>query len=256
MDTEGFGCAAYYLWRFASLSTSSFRLGVSCADEAVRSCAPNVSPNSPCSRVRSVRDVASAFPSGVPRVANGCGVDVVSRRRQILLGLQGPDIQFTSARSAVAYRRGAVRMLGAWKEGGTSRLAQVAATIITGVVPRPTSLTLTPIPPDRDRVLWRGHDVTRVLAQALAREWEIPVAQLLRRASGMARQKGLNASERQINVATAFHAVTSPPASICLIDDVYTTGATASAAATALLNRAPTTCVQVITFARAIRRAA
>jgi len=62
MDTEGFGCAAYYLWRFASLSTSSFRLGVSCADEAVRSCAPNVSPNSPCSRVRSVRDVAVRVP--------------------------------------------------------------------------------------------------------------------------------------------------------------------------------------------------
>ncbi len=166
------------------------------------------------------------------------------------------EIQFTSARSAVAYRRGAVRMLGAWKEGGTSRLAQVAATIFADVVPRPASLALTPIPPDRDRVLWRGHDATRALSQALAREWDIPVAQLLRRASGMTRQKGLDAAERQINVATAFHAVTSPPASICLIDDVYTTGATASAAAAALHNRAPTTRVHVITFARAIRRQA
>jgi predicted amidophosphoribosyltransferase len=166
------------------------------------------------------------------------------------------DMPFTSARSAVAYRRGAVRMLGAWKEGGTSRLAQVAATIIAGVVPRPSSLALTPIPSDRDRVLWRGHDVTRALSQALAREWDIPVAQLLRRANGMARQKGLDAAERQINVATAFHTVMSPPASICLIDDVYTTGATASAAASALHNRTPATRVEVITFARAIRRRA
>jgi len=163
---------------------------------------------------------------------------------------------FASARSAVAYRRGAVRMLGAWKEGGTSRLAQVAARIIAGVVPRPLSLALTPIPSDRDRVLWRGHDVTRALSQALAKEWDIPVSQLLRRANGMAHQKGLDAAERRVNVATAFHAVLSPPASICLIDDVYTTGATASAAAAALHNRAPTTRVQVITFARAIRRQA
>ena len=72
----------------------------------------------------------------------------------------------------------------------------------------------------------------------------------------MARQKGLAASERQTNVATAFRAVASPSASICLVDDVYTTGATASAAAAALLSVAPTTRIHVVTFARAIRRPA
>jgi predicted amidophosphoribosyltransferase len=42
------------------------------------------------------------------------------------------------------------------------------------------------------------------------------------------------------------------PASVCLVDDVYTTGATANAAASAL-RKAGARAVEVVTFARAIR---
>jgi len=53
--------------------------------------------------------------------------------------------------------------------------------------------------------------------------------------------------ERQRN--PAFCALTTVPSAV-LLDDVYTTGATANAAAKALGGR-----VEVVTFARAVRRA-
>ena len=49
----------------------------------------------------------------------------------------------------------------------------------------------------------------------------------------------------------AFLATRSPPA-VVLVDDVYTTGATANAAASAL-RRAGARRVEVVTFARAVR---
>ena len=115
-----------------------------------------------CGSPRSALEQRTQAKAGEPTPHRGGGRYCRDCRRR--------DIQFACARSAVAYQRGAVRMLGAWKEGGTSRLAQVAASIIVGVVPRPSSLTLTPIPPDRDRALWRGHDAARALARALASE--------------------------------------------------------------------------------------
>jgi predicted amidophosphoribosyltransferase len=58
--------------------------------------------------------------------------------------------------------------------------------------------------------------------------------------------------DRRHNVAGAFVA-TGAPEHVVLVDDVYTSGATVHAAATAL-RRAGAREVDVVTFARAIRR--
>ena len=50
----------------------------------------------------------------------------------------------------------------------------------------------------------------------------------------------------------AFASSRAPPARIVLIDDVYTTGATASEAARSLL-RAGARRIEVVTFARTVR---
>jgi len=57
---------------------------------------------------------------------------------------------------------------------------------------------------------------------------------------------------RRDNAAAAFTAARRPPARVVLIDDVYTTGSTAHAAASAL-RKAGADEVEVVTFARTIR---
>ena len=92
------------------------------------------------------------------------------------------------------------------------------------------------------------------LAEELGRRWGLPVAPLLARRAGSRRQRGLGRSERQANVQGAFRLLGPgrPPGRVALVDDVYTTGATVSAAAAALLE-AGAEQVEVVTLARAVR---
>jgi predicted amidophosphoribosyltransferase len=109
-----------------------------------------------------------------------------------------------------------------------------------------------PVPSDPDRILERGHHPAGRLAAELARRWELPLRPLLVRPRAAPRQRGLAQLERRRNVGGAFAPAGSPPTRVCLVDDVYTTGATANAAASAL-RKAGARRVEVITFARAIR---
>jgi predicted amidophosphoribosyltransferase len=75
---------------------------------------------------------------------------------------------------------------------------------------------------------------------------------LLVRVRGSPRQRALTRTERRRNVAGAFRPAGLAPSSVTLVDDVYTTGATANAAASAL-RKAGARHVEVVTFARTIR---
>jgi len=164
----------------------------------------------------------------------------------------GRRIAFASARAAVAYDDAAKRLVGAWKERGQRTIAALAAEIVDSVVARPTAYTLTFVPADHDRLLKRGHNPAQRLAESLGRQWQLPAVPLLGRKPGRAPQKGLTLAERRRNVRGAFAAVEPVPTTIVLVDDVYTSGATVSAAATAL-RKAGARRVDVVTFARAVR---
>jgi len=90
------------------------------------------------------------------------------------------------------------------------------------------------------------------LAEELARSWELPVVALLRRRRAAERQRGLSRAERRRNVAGAFVAPSAVPSSVVLVDDVFTSGATANSAASAL-RQAGARRVEVVTFARVVR---
>lgn len=163
----------------------------------------------------------------------------------------GRRLAFASARAAVGYDEAARRLVHAWKERGLRRLATEAAQLVAERLPPPDVEALTFVPADRARRLKRGHNPAERLALELAVVWELPCGPLLERTRG-GRQRGSSAAERR-TVRGAFRASGRAPRSVAVIDDVYTTGATAAAAASALL-AAGARRVEAISFARALRR--
>ena len=164
----------------------------------------------------------------------------------------GRRLAFASARAAVEYDEPVRRIVAAWKEHGLRRLADWAAEIVVETVPRPEAACVAPVPADSDRRLKRGHHAAERLAELVGEAWELPVERLLERAGGSRRQRGLSQTERRRNVAAAFVLRAPVRGPIALIDDVYTTGATAAAAAS-VLRKGGASRVAIVTFARAIR---
>ena len=164
----------------------------------------------------------------------------------------GRRLAFASARAAVAYDDDVRRLVRAWKERGLRRLAVEAAEVLVGVLPPPSSSMLTFVPPDRARSLQRGHHPAERLAQELGARWSLPVVPLVARTRPAPRQRGLALADRRRNVAGAFAPASETPRAVTLVDDVYTSGATAAAAASAL-RKAGARRVDVVTFARVVR---
>jgi predicted amidophosphoribosyltransferase len=164
----------------------------------------------------------------------------------------GRRLAFASARAAVAYSGPAHALVRVWKEHGLRRVSILAAELVAAHVEPPAGDVITPIPPDPVRQLRRGQHPAEGLAAELARRWELPPAALLTRRGWTARQTGLGFDERRRNIRGAFAASTGCRGRVVLVDDVYTTGATASAAAAAL-REAGAREVVVVTFARSTR---
>jgi ComF family protein len=164
----------------------------------------------------------------------------------------GRRLAFWRARAAIAYDGPARPLVRAWKERGLRRVAILAAELVAAHVERPAADVIAYIPPDPIRQLGRGHHPAERLARGLSERWELETATLLRRTGSVRRQTGLPLADRRRNIRKAFAAAAAAPPRVVLVDDVYTTGATADAAARTL--RSAGACeVQVVTFARAVR---
>lgn len=164
----------------------------------------------------------------------------------------GRRLAFARARAALAYDPATRRLVTAWKERGLRTLASLAADLVCETVERPRAYTVSFVPADADRRLSRGHNPAERLARELAVRWQLPVVPLLARAPGVRPQRGLPLGERRRNVRGAFEPTAPAPGTLVLVDDVYTSGATVSAAASAL-RKAGARRVEVVTFARAVR---
>jgi ComF family protein len=164
----------------------------------------------------------------------------------------GRRLAFASARAAVAYDRAVAKLVAAWKEQGRRTLARFAADLVADVVSAPPARVLTFVPPDGERRLKRGHHPAARLAHELGARWGLEVVQLLSRSGWQPRQRGLSLAKRRRNVRSAFRPRVEAPTTVVLVDDVYTSGATVAAAASAL-RKAGARRVDVVTFARAVR---
>ena len=164
----------------------------------------------------------------------------------------GRRIAFTDARAAIAYDGTTRALVRAWKERGLRRLGDLATELVVERLERPGVDVVTWVPAVHDRFLERGHSTAEQLARGLAGRWSLDPELLLGRTRFVGAQRGRDRRARRSNVRGAFRASGRVPPRVCLVDDVYTTGATVSAAATAL-RRAGAREVHVITLARTMR---
>jgi predicted amidophosphoribosyltransferase len=198
-------------------------------------------------------DCRAALPVLGPPLCARCGAPTawpVARCRECA----GRRLAFATARAAVAYDEPVRRVVAGWKERGLRRLADDAASLMAERLEHPGPVVVTFVPPDGDRRLSRGYHPAERLAAALAAEWDLPCGPLLARSGTSRRQRGLSLTERRRNVAGSFRARRAPSGALLLVDDVYTTGATAHAASAALVD-AGAAAVHVVTFARTLRDA-
>lgn len=164
---------------------------------------------------------------------------------------------FDGAWAAVAYAGPVPAIVNGLKERGALKLADAMAAQIAVAAPAALwepSAVLVPVPADPWRRRKRGVDHARELALALARRTRLDVAPVLARAGPHARQAGRTRGQRLRTDPADVQVRTRPaccPASVLLVDDVHTTGATLHACSLALKGFGVARVVAV-TYARAV----
>ena len=138
------------------------------------------------------------------------------------------------------------------KDAGERRLAAVFGALLAEQVALvwpgwPEYVTYVPATAVAQRR--RGFDHGRAIAASVGDGLGIPLAEALRRTAARD-QRTLGRTERAANAVGTFHAIGDVGGRILLCDDVFTTGATLDAAATALLS-AGADAVRVAAVARA-----
>lgn len=145
--------------------------------------------------------------------------------RALGLYLAGPGVLNPLAR--------AVRAL---KFHGHRAVASALGGDLAALLALPARALVVPVPLHVSRLRERGYNQAMLLARALARRAGLRVApRALVRLRPTPSQAHLDAASRRANLADAFAATTAlDTATIVLVDDVLTTGATADACASAL----------------------
>lgn len=166
---------------------------------------------------------------------------------------------FTRLRAAVAYGEIARRVVLKLKYSSRPGVAETLAHFMRRHVrPEDAGAVLAPIPLHRWRIWKRGYNQSALIVSALAKRTGLePELDLVRRVKATPPLKGKGRRERALAVRGAFRVSDESKArlkgrSVLLVDDVYTTGATANACARAL-KRAGASEVGVLCWARVVR---
>lgn len=173
-----------------------------------------------------------------PPWCRGCGLPL--RRGSRCDGCREAAHVPVTVRSAYPYEGPLREAIIEFKYRGLRSLGPELAVLLAGHLrDHPTGFdVIVPVPLTRERQRERGYNQAEVLARALGRMIDAPVApDALRRVRSATPQARINArSSRFENVAGAFGAGATPVAGrrVLLIDDVCTTGATLQACGEAL----------------------
>ena len=166
--------------------------------------------------------------------------------------------RFDRLRAAVGYGEVARRVALKLKYSGRPGVAETLASLMVRHLPFETDAVLVPVPLHRWRIWKRGYNQSALIASALSRRSGIPHApNLLQRIKATPPLRGLGRRERAETVRGAFRVPPEAQAelrgrTVLLVDDVYTSGATAGACAKAL-KRGGAARVDVLCWARVLR---
>jgi ComF family protein len=164
---------------------------------------------------------------------------------------------FDTAYSYGAYEGVLRDLIHLFKYDRIRTLARPLGELLAAAYPRHERLdAIIPMPLHWRRFWRRGFNQSALLAGELSRRCGLPVIRAVRRVRPTAPQAGLTNARRRANVAGAFAPSRRARISglrVLLVDDVMTTGATASACSRAL-KRAGAGYVTFLALARADRR--
>jgi len=170
---------------------------------------------------------------------------------------RGRRLAFSAAWAAYAYNRACRELIAALKSRGRLAVAVFMGTEIAARAPTAAlagANALVPGPAHPQRRFRDGFNPAEIVAAHVSAATGVPVVSLLRRCGRAPPQARLGRAERLLMAPDAVQVRPGAPprGRVVVIDDVYTTGATANACARAL-QRAGADEVAVLSFARTMR---
>jgi len=186
-------------------------------------------------------------------------LDETGRCALCRLGLRGFDAVYSYG----SYEGTLRQLVHLFKYGGVRPLAEPFGTFLAQALPRDASFdVIVPMPLHWFKQWQRGFNQSDVLAREIGKKWNVPVRNVIRSRKATRPQAGLTNAKRRANMSGAFQVAryirSRRPLDgmrVLLVDDVVTTGATASACAR-VLKRAGAAHVALLALARTDRRSA
>jgi len=197
-----------------------------------------------CRRCRRSVHAALRQPAGH---CGRCGAAVLPEQDTPCLGCRDRELAFLSHQALFDYRGLPQDILQEFKFSGRTGLsAWLAGLLARRIRAGYGDAVVVPVPARLQRIRRYGYDGVDLITRHLQYTHRLPVQRLLRRRRGR-QQKGLDFAARAGNLAGRIHLLRPVSRPVLLIDDVYTTGATANECA-ALLAASGTPKVRVLTL--------
>ncbi len=167
----------------------------------------------------------------------------------------GGHTGFDEAYTYGSYEGALRKLIHVFKYEGVQPLKRPFGNLLAQALPRDRQFDLiVPMPLHWRRRWQRRFNQAELLAQEIGRRWSAPVRNVVRRKRATVPQAGLTNAKRRANVRGVFQVHASLKGlRVLLVDDVMTTGASASACARAL-KRAGAARVTFVALARTDRR--
>ena len=203
--------------------------------------------------------------ASLPRMASGiclcCGLPLPANPRNshtVCSLCRQNQKPFDRARSWGPYQGTLRTLIHKFKFHGYRRLAYPLSDLLVGCCREDLNITpdwIIPVPLHPEREKERGFDQTRLLARELSRTLSIPLFWGLSRVRNTLPLTGLDPSGRRRTLRRAFTLVDEPAlegGELLVIDDVMTTGATASEICRLLHEQTRVKGISIMTLARVL----